>query len=160
VTACALEAGALGVDLRKGGNDGRERDKACACTMDHAWTGMGGRGRDAGAMLADDVWQWRVVSGLFPSLPRGSSSSSDSMSQSKTLSLWTTWRTRAEGRRKGRTARPGPTVEKRERRLMNWTTVRVGASSSQGRLCIGKGGKIKKGGRGRGKRWGTREREG
>ena len=54
--ACALEAVALGVDFRKGGNDGRERDKACACTMDGAWTGMRGGGRDAGAMLVDDVW--------------------------------------------------------------------------------------------------------
>jgi hypothetical protein len=55
-TACALEAVAPGVDLGKGGNDGRERDKACVCTVDCAWTGMGGGGRDAGAMLADDIW--------------------------------------------------------------------------------------------------------
>ena len=67
-TTCTLEVVALGVDLRKGGNDSRERDKVCACTMDRAWTGMRG-GRDMGAMLADDIWQWCVVSGLFLLLP-------------------------------------------------------------------------------------------
>jgi len=36
-----LEAVTLGVDLRKGGDDGRERDKVRACTIDHTWTGRG-----------------------------------------------------------------------------------------------------------------------
>ncbi len=40
-TACVLEVVTLSVDLRKGGDNGRERDKVHTCTMDHTWTGRG-----------------------------------------------------------------------------------------------------------------------
>jgi hypothetical protein len=56
----------------------------------------------------------------------------------RALAVW------VEGRRKGRTARPGPTVKKQEQGLMNWRTIQVGCASERGK-------KIKKGGHGGGK---------
>jgi len=39
-SACALEAVALCVDVRKRGNDGGEGDKARSCTVDRSWAAV------------------------------------------------------------------------------------------------------------------------